>query len=75
MRQYVIDYRCLVAQLREHLLGGYVLSCLGLLGLIYYLHLSKEYLAHLLGARYVEALACLAVNLLLYLSQTGVENF
>ena len=25
---------CLVAQLREHLLGGYVLSCLGLLGLI-----------------------------------------
>ena len=46
-----------VRQLLEHLLGRDVLACLGFLGLVHNLHLAEEYLAHLLGRRYVELLA------------------
>ena len=66
MLQYELHSGVLVLHLCEHLLRGYILSCLGLFGLVNYFQLAEQYVAHLLGRGYIEVLARLGVYFLLY---------
>ena len=57
----------------QHLLVGYILSRLCLLGLLHYLHLSEEDVAHLFGRCYVELFARHFVYPLLQFLHAGGE--
>ena len=55
MFQYVSYYFVLVLKLLQNLFGCYVLTSLGLFGLLYYLKFVEEYLANLFGRCDIES--------------------
>ena len=86
MLKDMVDDGRLGAQLLQHLLGCYVLTGLGLLRFLHYLHLAEQHFAHLLRRGDVELVTGELVDALLYLlhalgehlrclgERTGVET-
>ena len=68
--QYFIDDGTLASQLLQNFLARHILSCFGLLGLVYDLHFPKEDFAYLSGGGYVERLACQLIDVVLYFGQS-----
>ena len=71
--QNVVDDGRAAAQLGQHLFRGDILARLGLLWLVYNLHLAKENISHLLGTGYIECLASLGIYLLFVFGESAVE--